>query len=49
MIQDNAAGSPHIISISGTASGAIIALTPANLIFPGRSVETPSTGGDVGQ
>lgn len=47
MIQDNAAGSPHIINLSGTASGAIIALTPANLISPGRSVGTPSTGQTV--
>ncbi len=42
VIQDDAAGSPHVIHLSGTAPGAVVALTPASLAFPGQSVGTPS-------
>jgi len=46
-IQDNAAGSPHIINLSGIGSGAVVALTPSTLNFPSQSVGTPSTAQTV--
>ena len=46
-IQDNAAGSPHIINLSGIGSGAVVALTPSALNFPSQSVGTPSTAQTV--
>jgi hypothetical protein len=35
-ISDDAAGSPHVISLSGTGMGAVVALTPATLTFASR-------------
>jgi len=38
VINDNAAGSPHTISLSGNGLAAIVSLTPANLQFSGVPV-----------
>ena len=40
IIQDNAAGSPHIISLTGDALGAVAVLTAANLAFSAQPVES---------
>src|SRR5579864_6728207 len=42
VIVDDAAGTPHNISLSGSALGAIVALTPTSLTFPSVLVGTPS-------
>jgi hypothetical protein len=42
-LQDDAAGSPHVISLSGTGSGAVATLTPASLAFSAQQVSTSST------
>src|SRR5579864_6730628 len=42
VIVDDAAGTPHNISLSGSALGAIVALTPTSLTFPSVLVRTPS-------
>jgi hypothetical protein len=47
VIQDDAAGSPHVIHLSGTAPGAVVALTPASLAFSGRNVGSPSAAQTV--
>jgi Beta-propeller repeat/Abnormal spindle-like microcephaly-assoc'd, ASPM-SPD-2-Hydin len=41
-IVDDAAGSPHVISLSGFATGALVALSPASLTFTGLTVGTAS-------
>jgi hypothetical protein len=41
-IHDDAAGSPHVINLSGSASGPGATLTPASLTFPGTQIETSS-------
>jgi hypothetical protein len=41
-IVDNAAGSPHVISLSGTATGAVAALSPASLTFTALPIGTAS-------
>lgn len=42
VIYDNAAGSPHIISLIGNSSGGLIALTPTALAFASQAFGTPS-------
>jgi hypothetical protein len=41
-ISDDAAGSPHVISLSGTGLVALVALTPGSLTFPGTTVGSSS-------
>jgi hypothetical protein len=47
LIQDDAAGSPHVINLSGNGSGTVVALTPASLAFSGQQVETSSAAQPV--
>jgi hypothetical protein len=47
LIQDDAAGSPHAISLSGTGSGPFASLTPARLTFAGQPLVTTSTAQTV--
>jgi hypothetical protein len=42
LIQDDAAGSPHLINLSGSGSGPMATLTPASLIFPSQQMGTSS-------
>ena len=42
VIQDDAAGSPHVIGLVGSAPGATATLTPAGLVFPPQQVGTSS-------
>lgn len=42
LIQDNAAGSPHVVTLSGSSSGAVAALSPASLSFSVQQVGTNS-------
>jgi len=42
VIQDDAAGAPHVINLSGEGSGAVVALSPASLSFPSSQVGTTS-------
>lgn len=41
-IQDNAAGAPHVISLTGEGLGSIATVTPASLTFPSTNVGTSS-------
>ena len=41
-IQDDAAGSPHLINLTATGSGPLATLTPANLTFPSQQVGSSS-------
>jgi hypothetical protein len=41
-LQDNAAGSPHVITLSGSGTGPVAALTPASLTFSTQLVGTSS-------
>ncbi len=41
-IQDDAAGSPHVIDLSGTSSGPVVSLAPRSLTFSGQQVGTTS-------
>ena len=41
-IQDDAAGSPHVIDLGGTSSGPVVSLAPGSLTFPGQQVGTTS-------
>jgi len=43
VIQDNATGSPHIITLNGTGLGASVTLTPSILSFSSTPVGTSST------
>jgi hypothetical protein len=42
VIQDDAAGSPHVINLSGSGSGTVAALTPASLAFSAQQVGASS-------
>jgi hypothetical protein len=42
VIQDGAAGSPHVISLSGIGSGAGVTLTPTSLTFSAQQLGTSS-------
>ncbi len=42
LIQDNAMGSPHVINLSGSGSGAVAALSPTSLAFAAQPVGTSS-------
>ncbi len=42
-IMDDAAGSPHLIALSGIATGAAVALSPASLSFTALPIGTAST------
>jgi len=41
-IRDDAAGTPHLISLTGSGVGPFASLTPASLSFPGQQVGTSS-------
>ena len=43
LIQDDAAGSPHVINLSGHGTGTVAALTPASLAFSAQRVGISST------
>jgi len=43
LVQDDAAGSPHVINLSGSASGAVAVLSPASLTFSPQTLGTSST------
>jgi hypothetical protein len=47
LITDDAAGSPHFITLSGTGLGAVVALSSANLAFPNQQVGTSSAAQNV--
>ena len=42
LVQDNAAGSPHLINLNGSGSGAVVTLTPTSVAFPAQPVGTSS-------
>jgi hypothetical protein len=42
VIRDDAAGSPHVINLTGDASGPVASLAPASLTFRGQQVGTTS-------
>jgi Beta-propeller repeat len=42
-LQDDAAGSPHVISLSGVGTGPLAALTPASLTFSSQQIGTSGT------
>jgi hypothetical protein len=46
-VQDDAAGSPHFIDLSGIGSGGTAALAPASLVFPAEPVGTSSAAQNV--
>ncbi len=46
-MQDDAAGSPHFINLSGTGSGGTAALAPASVVFPTQPVGTSSAAQNV--
>ncbi len=46
-IQDNAAGSPHVINLSGIGNGPVAALSPSSLIFSPQVVGTSSAAQPV--
>jgi hypothetical protein len=41
-IVDDATGSPHVINLSGTGTGAVVALAPTSLTFTALPIGTPS-------
>jgi len=43
VLEDDAAGSPHVISLNGSGLGAVVTLTPSGLFFSGTPVGTSST------
>lgn len=43
VLTDNASGPPHVINLSGTGLGSVVALTPATLTFPSTTVGTSSS------
>jgi len=47
LIQDSAAGSPHVINLSGTGSGPVVSLTPASLTFASQPLGTSGTARTV--
>ncbi len=46
-ISDDAAGSPHVISLSGTGLGPLVALAPTSLSFPGTDTGITSSAQTV--
>jgi hypothetical protein len=46
-IQDNASGSPHIISLSGTGSSSVVTFAPTSLTFSAQQTGTSSTAQSV--
>jgi hypothetical protein len=46
-VNDNAAGSPHIIALSGTGSSAVVNLTPSTLTFPNTTIGISSAAQTV--
>lgn len=46
-VNDNAAGSPHLITLSGSGLGATVSLTPSALLFSSVPVGTASTSQTV--
>lgn len=42
VVNDDAVGSPHVISLSGSAFGAVVVLAPASLAFPNVEVGSSS-------
>jgi hypothetical protein len=46
-LQDNAAGSPHVITLIGSGAAAIVALSPASLSFSTQPVGTSSAAQSV--
>ncbi len=46
-VQDDAAGSPHFVNLSGTGSGGTAALAPASLVFPTQPVGSSSAAQNV--
>lgn len=42
VIQDNAAGSPHMINLAGTGIGAAVSLAPATVTFPSQLIGSSS-------
>jgi hypothetical protein len=47
LIQDEAAGSPHLVNLTGTGAGAVVTLTPASLTFSAQPVGTSSAAQTV--
>jgi len=47
VILDDAAGSPHVINLSGDALGPVASLAPTSLIFPSQQVGTTSAAQTV--
>jgi hypothetical protein len=47
VIQDDAAGSPHVINLRGSGSGAVALLTPASLAFSTQQIGTSSAAQTV--
>lgn len=47
LFQDNAAGSPHVINLTGSGAVAIVALSPASLSFSTQPVGTASAAQSV--
>ncbi|MFZ0816457.1 MAG: choice-of-anchor D domain-containing protein [Candidatus Sulfotelmatobacter sp.] len=47
VIQDGAAGSPHVISLSGIGSSAVVTLAPTNLTFSAQQLGTSSAAQTV--
>jgi hypothetical protein len=47
LIQDDAAGSPHLITLSGDGALAVVSLTPASLTFPATLVGSSSAAQPV--
>ena len=43
IISDNASGSPHMVSLSGTGIAPVASFTPTSLVFPAQIVGTVST------
>ena len=43
VIQDNAAGAPHVINLNGVGNGPLAVFTPQSLTFPTQSLGTAST------
>jgi hypothetical protein len=46
-ITDDAAGSPHVVSLSGTGSAALVALSPTSLVFSSLAVGSSSASQTV--
>jgi hypothetical protein len=42
VIQDNATGAPHLVTLSGNGTGPFAAFTPSSVTFPGQQIGTSS-------